>query len=172
MNEPLQRRGGRHARSSEFTLLRRTRGGTVLLAAWWVLLALAVIGAAALAPFALRGQYAGIAGLSARDGLVAACVGAALLALCARIVGLRALVGIAGLVLGVGLMLVAVRPAIAAGAPPALTAWVAALLMAFITLGLTYGRRAVAVAGTGQHGRQPRHGHGAGGVGGATGRAR
>ncbi len=148
MNEPVRRRDGKHTRMSERAMLSRTRGGVVLLTAWWVLLALAIAGAAALTPFVLHGEHAGGVAVTARSGVVAGSVGVALVALCFRIVGLRALLGIGGLVFGVGLMLFAVRPAVSAGAPPALAAWVAAVLMAFVTLGLTYGSNAVSVAGT------------------------
>jgi hypothetical protein len=139
--------GSRHAHASESALLRRTRGGAVLVWAWWLLLAVAVAGGLALAPYALRGQDLGAASLSLRAGVIVAGLGVVLLVLCARIAGLRALAGLAGLAFGVALLLVGVRPAIAAGASPYATTLVAALVMTFVTLGLTYGRRAVAIAG-------------------------
>jgi len=146
IDRPREALDGAHA--SDFALLRSTTRGRALVAAWWLLLAGALAGALALVPYVDRGRGAVGDVYMSSDALLACGVVAALVvAQCVRIGRGRAMLGLLGLAFGVVLLLFAVRPALAAGAPVYLTTVVATLLMMFVTLRLTHGRRIEAVAG-------------------------
>lgn len=132
---------------SELRLLAQSRAGRRLVGVWRILLGIAVAGTLALVPYAVAGWDVEALRVDPRAGVVAAALGILLMVVCAKVAGRRALIGLAGLLVGLGLMAFVIRPAIAAGVPAPVATLAVGLAITFLTLGLTYGRRAVAIAG-------------------------
>ena len=96
---------------------------------------------------ATRADPAALFVMSDRAQEVNAILAVVMVGLCLLIAGWRAIAGLGGMLFGLVLLIFVLGPIIAAGAPPALVSWVGAVLMAFVTMHLTYGRSALAVAG-------------------------